>query len=147
MKRVPDERPISPSLPRREFLLRAAGLLGFGLLAPGLFAQAADRLYRVKKGDTLSAIARDHGVSVSSIRSANRLSSDRITVGQKLRIPSSAGGSTPPAAAGALSPVLAASRGLRITPGRWTHLVIHHSGIEAGNAKSYDGGQIGRAHV
>lgn len=138
---MPDERPILPTLPRREFLLRAAGFFGLALLTPALFAQNAERAYTVKKGDTLSGIARDHGVSVASIRTINRLSSDRIMVGQKLRIPAAPGGASAPApASGVLAPVLAASRGLRITPGRWTHLVIHHSGIEAGNAKSYDGG-------
>ncbi len=140
MKRVPDASPDLPSLPRREFLLRAAGLLGFACLAPGLFANETERVYTVKKGDTLSAIACDHRVSVASIRSANRLSSDRIVVGQKLRVPATADATAAPSPAGVLAPVLAASRGLRIESGRWTHLVIHHSGIEAGNAKSYDGG-------
>jgi LysM repeat protein len=48
--------------------------------------------YSVSKGDTLSRIARMYGVSVSSLKSANSLSSDRIYVGQKLVIP--AGGSS-----------------------------------------------------
>ncbi len=145
---MPDERPNLPSLPRRDFLLRAAGFFGLALLTPALLAQNAERAYTVKKGDTLSGIARAHGVSVAAIRTTNRLSSDRIMVGQKLRIPPAPGGSSASASAASaptptsnvLAPVLAASRGLRITPGRWTHLVIHHSGIEAGNAKSYDSG-------
>ncbi|MDN3519295.1 N-acetylmuramoyl-L-alanine amidase [Aquisalimonas lutea] len=43
--------------------------------------------YEVQRGDTLSGIARSHQVSVSELRSANDLSSDRITVGSTLRIP------------------------------------------------------------
>ncbi len=43
--------------------------------------------YRVKRGDTLGAIARKHGVSVSSLMRWNKLrSADRIREGQILRI-------------------------------------------------------------
>lgn len=41
----------------------------------------------VQKGDTLSKLAEVHHVPVSVIRGANHLSSDRINVGQKLRLP------------------------------------------------------------
>ncbi len=41
----------------------------------------------VKSGETLSEIARAYGVSMSSIRQANRLKGDVIRVGQKLFIP------------------------------------------------------------
>lgn len=143
MTRVPSESPFFSSFPRREFLIRAVGLFGLALLPSRLLAQTSERVYTVKKGDTLSAIARDNGVSVASIRTRNRLKSDQIAVGQKLFIPAPPGAPAPPASPASpavLAPVLTASRGLRITPGRWTHLVIHHSGIEAGNAKSYDGG-------
>jgi len=43
--------------------------------------------YRVVAGDNLGQIARHHGVSVSELRSANRLQGDLIRVGQQLRIP------------------------------------------------------------
>ena len=140
---------------RRTFLRHAALALGGLALLPSplLLAATADRVHVVKRGDTLSAIASRYGVSVASIRSRNRLDSAMIKVGQRLVIPGTgeAAGSAPapaapppasPSPAGpssALAPVIAASRGLRIIPGRWTHLVVHHSGIEAGNAKSYDG--------
>lgn len=42
--------------------------------------------HRVKKGETLSSIARKYGVSVSSIKSSNKLKSNTVRVGQKLRI-------------------------------------------------------------
>jgi peptidoglycan DL-endopeptidase LytF len=45
------------------------------------------KAYTVKSGDTLVAIAKKHGVSVKELQAANNLSTTRITVGQKLRIP------------------------------------------------------------
>jgi LysM repeat protein len=41
----------------------------------------------VKSGDTLQAIARRNGVTVKELQAANNLTTTRITVGQKLRIP------------------------------------------------------------
>ncbi len=43
--------------------------------------------YTVKKGDTLSAIARRNGTTVAKLKSANGLASDNIGIGKKLRIP------------------------------------------------------------
>lgn len=45
------------------------------------------RYHTVTKGDTLFAISRRYGVSVSRIKSTNGLSSDLIRIGQTLRIP------------------------------------------------------------
>ena len=45
----------------------------------------------ISRGDTLSEIAERYNVSISAIRSANRLSSDKVRVGQTLRIPVYAG--------------------------------------------------------
>jgi hypothetical protein len=51
---------------------------------------AAERkTHRVKRGETLSHIARRHGTSVARIKSANSMRSSRIKPGQVLRIPSS----------------------------------------------------------
>lgn len=47
--------------------------------------------HRVRSGDFLGRIARQHGVSVQSIRQANRMKSDMIHPGQELRIPLSTG--------------------------------------------------------
>lgn len=44
-------------------------------------------MYVVKSGDSLSLIAHKHGVKVAAVREANGLKSDRIVVGQKLKIP------------------------------------------------------------
>jgi N-acetylmuramoyl-L-alanine amidase len=48
--------------------------------------------YVVASGDTVSQIAERYNVSTADIRRANKLSGDRIRVGQKLRIPIFAGG-------------------------------------------------------
>jgi len=50
-------------------------------------ARPATRAYRVQRGDNLIRIANRHGVTVSSLRSANNLRGDRILAGQTLRIP------------------------------------------------------------
>jgi peptidoglycan lytic transglycosylase D len=46
--------------------------------------------HRVKRGQTLSHIAKQHGVSVSSLRKANRMSTTRVKAGQTLKVPVSA---------------------------------------------------------
>jgi len=43
--------------------------------------------YVVKSGDTLGGIAHRHGVKVAAIRSANNMTSDKLSVNQKLTIP------------------------------------------------------------
>jgi LysM repeat protein len=53
------------------------------------------KTYTVKSGDTLSKIATQQGVSVKALRSANNLKTDRIKVGQKLKIPVKAAAATP----------------------------------------------------
>ena len=45
----------------------------------------------ITRGDTLSEIAERYNVSPSAIRAANKLSSDRIRIGQTLNIPVYAG--------------------------------------------------------
>jgi N-acetylmuramoyl-L-alanine amidase len=45
----------------------------------------------IGRGDTLSEIAQRYNVSLSAIRAANKLSNDKIRVGQTLRIPVFAG--------------------------------------------------------
>lgn len=45
------------------------------------------RYHRIQTGDTLSGIARTYGVSVSSLRKANKLRNSRIRAGKNLLIP------------------------------------------------------------
>ncbi len=51
--------------------------------------QQRARQYRIQRGDTLSGIAVQHGVSVRDLREANALRGDQIRVGQVLTIPAS----------------------------------------------------------
>lgn len=46
--------------------------------------------YIVAKGDTLSSIARSHGITVVELRNANDIAVDTLSVGQKIIIPSKA---------------------------------------------------------
>jgi murein DD-endopeptidase MepM/ murein hydrolase activator NlpD len=63
-------------------------LLFFGLSlgAPGVPVASEDAVYRVRRGDNLTAIAQRFGSSVGALKQANRLSSDLIHVGQVLTI-------------------------------------------------------------
>ncbi len=56
---------------------------------PPKYVAGAGFTYRVRRGDTLSHIARRHGTSIRKLRSANGLSRRSILrIGQRLRIPS-----------------------------------------------------------
>ena len=116
---------------RRDFLQRAFWAT-FALTATPLpLLAAADDTHTVRRGETLSAIARQHGVSVQALKRQNRLRNDLIRPGQRLSIPR-------PASGGAvLAPVIAATRNIRVDTDRWRYIVAHHSAVEAGNARTY----------
>lgn len=50
-------------------------------------AVSEGNVHRVRSGDTLSEIARRYGTTVSKLRSANGLTSNRLRIGQELKIP------------------------------------------------------------
>jgi len=54
---------------------------------PVINAGTGETLYTVKSGDTLSRIAVQFGTTINAIKTANGLSTDRIKVGDKLKIP------------------------------------------------------------
>jgi LysM repeat protein len=53
-------------------------------------------IYKVKSGDTLTSIAKAHGITLKELRGANSLTTDRIVVGQQLKIPVKAAPATAP---------------------------------------------------
>ena len=61
--------------------------IGQELTIPGAQSVAASE-HKISRGETLSEIAVRYSISLSSLRSANDLSNDRIRVGQVLKIPS-----------------------------------------------------------
>jgi len=97
--------------------------------------------YVVKKNDTLSSIARSHGISVNQLLEANALSrSGHIRIGQRLQLPQrSARFGDVRSAPSPASPSLPAGLArVRVSPGRWDYIVIHHSATSMGNARSMD---------
>ena len=48
---------------------------------------ASGKMHKVKSGDTLEKIARNHNTSIESLKRINGLTSSTIIVGQQLRIP------------------------------------------------------------
>ncbi len=110
------------------FFGKAGALSAWAQTAPG------ESLYTVKRGDTLSRIARRNDVSLAALRVRNGITGDRILAGQRLIIP--APGSTEPQYQ-YISEVVSVTSRLTIPKDRWTYIVGHHSGIERGNAASY----------
>jgi LysM repeat protein len=58
-----------------------------GAASTGGASTSGEQTYTVKSGDNLSSIAKEKGTTVKALRAANSLKTDRITVGQKLKIP------------------------------------------------------------
>jgi len=73
--------------------------------APKATAKGPMTTYVVKSGDSLSVIAHKHGVKTAALREANGLKSDRIVVGQKLKVPGAT--KTPAATAKKAAPAAA----------------------------------------
>jgi LysM repeat protein len=71
-------------------------------------ASGDQKIYTVKSGDRLSTIATREHTTVNAIKSANGLRTDRITVGQKLKIPVKAAAAPKAAAVTTTAPVTTA---------------------------------------
>ncbi len=70
-----------------------APVAGSSVSAPADTSASGDQVYKVKSGDTLTTIAKHYGVSVKALRSENNLTTDKIKVGDKLKIPAKAAAS------------------------------------------------------
>ncbi|WPZ19628.1 cell wall hydrolase [Geobacillus subterraneus] len=70
--------------------LAAACCMAFGWQAPSAEAAGSYTYYQVKKGDTLSRIAKQYHTTVTTLKSLNRLKSDMIYIGEKLKVPAAA---------------------------------------------------------
>ena len=62
---------------------------------PPVQSAPTSKTVRVQSGDTLYKISKRHGVSVDRIKSANKMRSTRLSVGQRIIIPGGAGGAAP----------------------------------------------------
>jgi len=65
----------------------------------------SEETYTVKSGDTLTKIAKAHGTTVKAIEAANGLSTTRITVGKKLKIPAKMEAAAPAPAPAPMAPM------------------------------------------
>ena len=87
-------------------------------------AASDERRYVVKVRDTLTEIARRHGVTVSALIAHNRLTQpNKIAAGKVLRIPDPKAGIDRPALDSDLRKKLDR---VRVSPRKWKHIVIHH---------------------
>ena len=61
--------------------------VGATAAVPDAAPTEAGAVYAVKSGDTLTKIAAGNGTTVKALRAANDLKTDRLKVGQKLKVP------------------------------------------------------------
>jgi LysM repeat protein len=84
----------TPSGSRRRSV-QVTRALGLPLLLAGVVTAAAPGFATVQRGDTLSHIAKRHGISIAELQRINELgNSTRIYAGQELRVSGSGGGSS-----------------------------------------------------
>lgn len=78
-------------LNRRQFTHRALAFTAASTLlaSHSLLGNPEFQWYTVRKGDTLSQLSLRFGLTISSIKYKNQLRSDRLLIGQKLKIPRS----------------------------------------------------------
>lgn len=94
--------------------------------------------YVVKSGDTLSQIARKHGLKSAGLIRANKLSNaNKLAIGQVLLIPRG------PGATVSRRPVLPATvmaelLKIRISASKWEYVIVHHSATVNGTLKGLD---------
>lgn len=74
----------------------AAPVSGIGFAEPGRSElDSGGSVHVVKPNENLTRIARQHGTTIKALRTANNLRTDRLSVGQKLKIPAAAPAPSP----------------------------------------------------
>lgn len=136
-----------------------AGLLLLALITSS--TAAMDSTYVVKRGETLTSIARKFNVPVSTLAERNGLSkSHYLTSGQRLVIPENQRSSSTARAASSESETTttagnstlpksitdALSRA-PVKAGRWKYIVIHHSAVDEGTMKGMDAFHRNQRHM
>jgi LysM repeat protein len=107
------------------------------LACVALGASAADKSYTVKRNDTLTDIAHKSGLTVGELAGHNGLKkNDKLRVGQKLLIPDPAAVAREESAPD--SPLPKGLGGIRVEPGKWKYIVIHHSASPNATVKGMD---------
>lgn len=118
---------------RARWRVRRAAVLVALLLAGGLWAEDT---HVVRRGETLTGIARREGVTVEGLARHNGIGAQsRLRVGQRLRIPRPAAVPLPVALSKEVREALECAE---VQPGRWKHIVIHHSAMRSGSAREMD---------
>ncbi len=114
----------------------AASFLVLALACASLSATAADRNYTVKRNDTLTDLAHRNGLTVGELAEHNGLKkTDKLRLGQKLVVPDPATAREDSAADSRLPKGLGK---IRVEPGKWKYIVIHHSASPSASVKGMD---------
>ena len=93
--RPPRLSPATPPGGSRRRSVQVTRALGLPLLLAAVVTAAAPGFVTVQRGDTLSHIAKRHGISISELQRINELgNSTRIYAGQELRVSGSRGGNS-----------------------------------------------------
>ena len=93
--------------------------------APALLSDGP--VHEVQRGDTLTAIGRQYGVSVRQLQLWNGLTTDLILIGQKLFLKPAYNN----------LPLREITRP-QVNVGKWRHIIVHHSATSSGNAKIFE---------
>lgn len=96
--------------------------------------------YKIKKGDSLSTIAKRNGTTLKKLAQLNGIrNANKIKVGQVIKIPNTSKSvSSPDRSFDALPYSIKSALNAIPVRGGWKHIVIHHSATEADRAKNMD---------
>ena len=114
----------------------AARFLVLALACVSLSAAAADKSYTVKRNDTLTDLAHKNGLTIGELAERNGLKkTDKLRIGQKLVIPDPTSAREDSASDARLPKGLGK---IRVEPGKWKYIVIHHSASPNASVKGMD---------